>query len=72
MSTAWRARHASMVPLFAGTQNTGDSPSSISSYLTMTQGEGMDEGNQGLGGVQATQANVFSATQQPGNTEGTN
>ncbi|KAK4317884.1 hypothetical protein Pmani_011063 [Petrolisthes manimaculis] len=66
VSTAWQARHSSMIPLFAETQNTSDSPSSISSYLTMTQGEDMDEGHGGLGGVQATQANVFSATQQPG------
>ncbi|XP_042208389.1 DNA-dependent protein kinase catalytic subunit-like [Homarus americanus] len=65
VSTEWRARHASMIPLFAETQGSTDS--SLNSLLSLTQGSDfIDADITGLGGVQATQANVFSATQQKG------
>ncbi|XP_069947778.1 DNA-dependent protein kinase catalytic subunit isoform X2 [Cherax quadricarinatus] len=66
VSTAWRARHASMIPLFSESQ--GRSESSLSSLLTLTQGSTTSEESSTLGNIQATQANVFSVTQQPGAT----
>lgn len=65
VSTAWRARHASMIPMFAETQSSNDT--NLSSLLSYTQGGDVDMDTDGPGGVQATQANVFSATQAPGN-----
>lgn len=64
VSAAWRARHASMIPLFAETQ--GNTDSSLNSLLSLTQGSDTTDSSSGLGRVQATQANIFSATQQPG------
>ncbi|XP_063611241.1 DNA-dependent protein kinase catalytic subunit-like [Penaeus indicus] len=66
VSTAWRARHASMIPMFAETQAGNDT--SLNSLLSYTQGSDTDMETDGPAGVQATQANVFSATQAPGAT----
>lgn len=65
VSTAWRARHASMIPMFAETQASNDT--SLNSLLSYTQGSDTNMETDGPAGVQATQANVFSATQAPGN-----
>ncbi|ROT76685.1 putative DNA-dependent protein kinase catalytic subunit-like [Penaeus vannamei] len=66
VSTAWRARHASMIPMFAETQASNDT--SLNSLLSYTQGSDTNMETDGPAGVQATQANVFSATQAPGAT----
>ncbi|CAL4096451.1 unnamed protein product, partial [Meganyctiphanes norvegica] len=66
VSTAWQARHASMVPLFAMTQSSQDSSSNITALISLTQGT--EIGQEGLPQIQATQDNVFSMTQQPGST----
>ena len=61
VSTAWRARHASMIPLFMDTQASSDS-----SLRSLTQSSEAEDEVDGPRGVAATQANVFSATQQTG------
>lgn len=61
VSTAWRARHASMIPLFMDTQTSSDS-----SLRSLTQSSEAEDEVDGPRGVAATQANVFSATQQTG------
>ncbi|XP_071521265.1 DNA-dependent protein kinase catalytic subunit-like [Panulirus ornatus] len=66
VSTTWRARHASMIPLFAETQ--GNTDSSLNSLLGLTQGSDISDSSDGLDRVQATQANIFSATQHPAGT----
>uniref|UniRef100_A0A0P4W3R0 non-specific serine/threonine protein kinase n=1 Tax=Scylla olivacea TaxID=85551 RepID=A0A0P4W3R0_SCYOL len=63
VSTAWRARHASMIPLFMDTQVSSDS-----SLRSLTQSNEAEDDVDGPRGVAATQANVFSATQQTGGT----
>lgn len=63
VSTAWRARHASMIPLFMETQASNDS-----TLRSLTQGSETEDDLDGPRGVEATQANVFSATQQQGTT----
>ena len=63
VSTAWRARHASMIPLFMETQASSDS-----TLRSLTQSSDTQDDVDAPRGVEATQANVFSATQQPGTT----
>ncbi|XP_076033927.1 DNA-dependent protein kinase catalytic subunit-like [Oratosquilla oratoria] len=66
VSGSWQARHASMMPLFVETQQAESSGStSLTSLISMTQGEDMDvEDGGGRRYVEATQANMFPATQQ--------
>lgn len=54
-----------MIPMFAETQAGNDM--SLNSLLSYTQGSDAEMETDGPAGVQATQANVFSATQAPGN-----
>ncbi|XP_064117191.1 DNA-dependent protein kinase catalytic subunit-like [Macrobrachium nipponense] len=63
VTTAWRARHASMVPMFAETQGIEDT--SLTSLVSLTQGiDNVDGAHEGK--VQATQQRAFTETQQPG------
>lgn len=64
MSTAWRARHASMIPLFMESQNSSDA-----SLRSLTQGTESEDDTDAPRGVEATQSKVFSATQQTGKTQ---
>ncbi|KAG0714954.1 DNA-dependent protein kinase catalytic subunit [Chionoecetes opilio] len=63
VSPAWKARHASMIPLFMETQASSDS-----TLRSLTQSSGEEDEQEGPRGVETTQANVFSATQQAGGT----
>ncbi|XP_050692200.1 DNA-dependent protein kinase catalytic subunit-like isoform X2 [Eriocheir sinensis] len=63
VSTAWRARHASMIPLFMESQSSSDA-----SLRSLTQGTESEDDTDAPRGVEATQSKVFSATQQTGAT----
>ena len=62
VSPGWKARHASMIPLFAETQTSSASSSLGLISLTQSSDE-VDAGNPRV--LQATQQYLFSATQAP-------